>query len=137
MAEELLRAKNDRKELGVHWQDHFLSRFPDLKTKYISGLDKNRFSAQDPIIISAWFDLFSHIKNEFNVHPSDIYNIDEKGFMVGMLQRTKVIISKYEMSKYMVEPGNKEWVSLIECVSMTGELLPLWVIFKAKKQNLA
>ena len=52
MATELLKAKNDKEELGVHWQEQFLSRFPDLKTKFIGGLDKNRFSAQDPIIIS-------------------------------------------------------------------------------------
>jgi DDE superfamily endonuclease len=63
--------------------------------------------------------------------------MDEKGFIVGMLQRTKVIISKYKMAKYIVELGNKEWVSLIECISMNGRLLPPWVIFKAKKQNLA
>ena len=108
MAQELLKAKNDKEELGVHWQQQFLSRFPELKTKYINGLDKNRFSAQDPFIISEWFNLFARIKAEFNIDPSDIYNIDEKGFMVGMLQRTKVIISKYEMAKYIVEPGNKE-----------------------------
>jgi DDE superfamily endonuclease len=54
-----------------------------------------------------------------------------------MLQRTKVIISKYEIAKYIVEPGNKEWVSLIECISLDGRLLLPWVIFKGKKQNLA
>jgi len=97
MALELLRAKSDKAELGIHWQEAFLSRFPDLKTKYIGGLDKNRFSAQNPIIIKDWFNLFSRIKSEFNVHPSNIYNIDEKGFTVGMLQCTKVVISKYEI----------------------------------------
>jgi len=45
MAYGLLQAKNDRRELGMHWHDRFLSRFPELRTKYISGLDKNRFSA--------------------------------------------------------------------------------------------
>jgi DDE superfamily endonuclease len=110
---------------------------PELKTKYINGLDKNRFAAQDPIIISDWFKLFNNTIKEFNIHPSDIYNMDEKGFMVGMLQRTKVIISKYQIAKYMMEPGNREWVSLIECISLDGRLLFLWVIFKGKKQNLA
>ena len=108
MALELLRAKSDKAELGIHWQEAFLSRFPDLKTKYIGGLDKNRFSAQNPIIIKDWFNLFSRIKSEFNVHLSNIYNIDEKGFIVGMLQCTKVVISKYEIAKYIVEPSNRE-----------------------------
>src|SRR5450432_4026227 len=57
MAEELLRAKGDRKELGVHWQEQFLSRFSELKTKYIGGLDKNRFSAQDVAMLVGVDDL--------------------------------------------------------------------------------
>jgi hypothetical protein len=59
MALELLKAKDAKAELGIHWTEAFLSRFPDLKSKYIGGLDKNRFSAQDPIIIKDWFNLFS------------------------------------------------------------------------------
>ena len=85
MATELLRAKGSRELLGVHWQERFFSRFPELKTKYINGLDKNRFSAQDPIIISEWFKLFDKTIKEFNIHPLDIYNIDEKGFIVSIL----------------------------------------------------
>jgi hypothetical protein len=57
MAEELLRAKGDRKELSVHWQEQFLSRFSELKTKYIGGLDKNRFSAQDVAMLVGVDDL--------------------------------------------------------------------------------
>ena len=59
--------------------------------------------------------------------------MDKKGFIVGMLQKTKVIISKYEMAKHMIELGNREWVSLIECISLDRQLLCLWVIFKGKK----
>jgi Tc5 transposase DNA-binding domain/helix-turn-helix, Psq domain len=45
MATELLRAKNSIESLGYHWQERFFTRFLELKTKYINGLDKNRFSA--------------------------------------------------------------------------------------------
>jgi Tc5 transposase DNA-binding domain len=102
MATELLRAKSSKEELGIHWQSRFFSRFPELKTTYINGLDKNRFSAQDSIIISAWLDPFKNTVRENQIHLLDIYNIDEKGFILGMLQYTKVIISKYEMAKYIM-----------------------------------
>jgi hypothetical protein len=85
MATELLRAKNSTEVLGVHWQARFFSRYLELKTKYINRLDKNRFSSHDPIIISTWFDLFEKTIKEYNIQPSDIYNMDEKGFIVGML----------------------------------------------------
>jgi DDE superfamily endonuclease len=41
------------------------------------------------------------------------------------------------MAKHIIELGNREWVSLIECISLDRRLLCLWVIFKGKKQNLA
>jgi len=125
MAAELLRAKGYTQLPGLHWQERFFLRYPELKTKYLNRLDKNRFAAQDPIIISTWFDLFNNVIKEYYIQPSDIYNIDEKGFIVGMLQKTKVIISKYKMAKYFIEPGNKEWVSLIEYISLDGQLLLL------------
>ena len=31
----------------------------------------------------------------------------------------------------MTQCGNREWVSLLECISMTGKVLRSWVIFKA------
>jgi DDE superfamily endonuclease len=40
MAQELLEAKGDTKELGLHWTEQFLSRYPSLKSKFVRGLDK-------------------------------------------------------------------------------------------------
>jgi len=59
MARELLKAKDAKAELGINWTDAFLLQYLDLKSKYIRSLDKNRYSAQDPIIIEDWFNLFS------------------------------------------------------------------------------
>jgi hypothetical protein len=41
MASELLLAKNDRKELGLHWHDYFLSRYPALRKRFVKGLEKD------------------------------------------------------------------------------------------------
>ena len=40
MAIELLRAKGDTSELGLYWQDSFLSRHLELKKRFVVGLDK-------------------------------------------------------------------------------------------------
>ena len=43
------------------------------------------------------------------------------------------MISKYEKKKaYMTQCGNRDWVSLIECVSLDGRVLPPWIILKGK-----
>ncbi len=44
------------------------------------------------------------------------------------------MISKYEKKKaYITQCGNRDWVSLIECVSLDGRVLPPWIILKGKQ----
>ena len=130
MAHELLQARGDTKELGVNWISQFLARHLLLKAKFVNGLDKTRVSSQDPSIISAWFDLFA--KHRVDVEDEDIYNMDEKGIMTGANEAVKCIISKYEKKTFMTAEGSREWVSLIECISMANKKCPPWIIFKGK-----
>jgi len=45
IAIELLMDKGDTRDLSVHWTDQFFHRYPDLKTKFVAGLDKERAEA--------------------------------------------------------------------------------------------
>ena len=110
-----------------------MKRHSSIKTAYISSLNKERAMAQDSAILMNWFQLFLSLKMKYDIQDSDIYNMDEKGFMMGVIAKLRVMISKHEKKAYMTQSGNREWVSLIECVSMTGKLLPLWIIFKGKQ----
>ena len=60
--------------------------------------------------------------------------MDEKGFQAGVCAKVRVMVSKYETKKkaYMTQPGDRDWVSLIETVSMDGRALPPWIILKGK-----
>ena len=58
MAIEILKAKEDNEPLGINWPQKFLSRHPDLRTMFISPLDKERAEAQRYEILSHWFQLF-------------------------------------------------------------------------------
>jgi hypothetical protein len=134
MAEELLKAKEDTKELGINWQESFLRRHPNLKSVFVTGLDKERFLAQDREIFEHFFNLYRETKAKFSVHDDDIYNMDEKGCLICVIGKMRVILSRHEAdSKYMTQCGNREWVSLIECISVLGRTLPPLVIFKAKQ----
>ncbi len=137
MVEDMLVRKGDTEPLGVNWIQKFLRHHPDIKSIYIPPLDKERSLAQDPEILSGWYSLFQSFKDEYNVQIEDIYNMDEKGFAQGVIGKLKVMISKYEKKKYMTQCGNREWVSLIECVSMDGRVLRPWIIFKAVLQQKA
>ena len=130
---ELLIAKGDTEELGVHWTDGFLKRHLTLKMKFVTGLDKERANAEDPAIVADWFKLFERTITTYNVHIDDIYNMDEKGCMMGVIGKCKVIVSQHKRKQYITQCGSREWVSLIECISTTSRLLPPWFIFKGKQ----
>ena len=93
--------------------------------------------AQDPEILSDWFKLFQQTKQKYAIADEDIYNMDEKGFMQGVVGKVKVMISRHEKRQYMTQPGNREWVSTIEAISGRGKLLQPFIIFKAVYHQIA
>ena len=137
MAQELLTTEGDTRLLGKNWTQKFLSRYKDIRTKYIPPLGKERALSQDPTILSTWFELFLRIKTEYKVEEEDIWNMDEKGVMQGDIAKLKVMISRHEKHQHMTQCGNREWVSLLECISMSGRALRSWITFKAVMQQKA
>jgi DDE superfamily endonuclease len=61
--------------------------------------------------------------------------MDEKGVMMGYIGKVKVIVSKYDKKIYMTQPGNREWASLIECISQDGRRTRPWAILKGKQHQ--
>ena len=102
---------------------------------YIPSLDKERAMTQNYDILAGWFNLFQSLKEEHEIEIEDIYNMNEKGFMQGIIAKLRVMISKYEKKAHMTQCDNREWVSLIECISMNERVLKPWIIFKGKVQQ--
>jgi hypothetical protein len=65
-----------------------------------SPRDRDRFLAQDRDIFNHWFDLFIEHKTRYQVCDDDIYNIDEKGIMLGVAGKVRVIIPKTEKNPH-------------------------------------
>ena len=65
----------------------------------------------------------------------DIYNFDETGYAMGLVATAKVV-TRSEMSSRpsLIQPGNREWVTSIECINALGWVLPPCLIFKGKVQ---
>jgi hypothetical protein len=133
MVVEILFAKEDNQPLGHNWQAYFLERHPELKSKFVPPLNKERAIAQDPAVFQRYFDLFSTLVTIYKIDPADMYNMDEKGFMQGVIAKAKVIITREEHFKgksYCIQDGNREWTSVIECMSTDGYKMAPWIIFK-------
>ena len=132
-AQDILHSRGDTVPLGQGWYSHFLKRHPDLKTSRSRSLDQARRDANDPDILQAWFSLFTATTFEYGIPQCDWYNMDEKGFMKGISDNVKVIISRNDKEAFTIQPGNKDWVSIVECISTTDYVLPPFVIFPGQQ----
>jgi len=101
MAQEILAMRRENMPLGVNWLSRFLKRFLTLQSRFIPPIDKERYNAQDLVIISDWFELYCNIKAKYSIADVDTWNMDEKGCSLRVIGMTKVIVSRSERKKYM------------------------------------
>ena len=74
--------------IGKNWYKRFLSRHPALSAMYSRSLDNSRALNNDPKIIRHYFQILKEAIGEFKIKPENIYNMDEKGFLLGLIQRS-------------------------------------------------
>uniref|UniRef100_A0A093XEM9 HTH CENPB-type domain-containing protein n=1 Tax=Talaromyces marneffei PM1 TaxID=1077442 RepID=A0A093XEM9_TALMA len=64
-------------------------------------------------------------KKTYGIVDDDIYNFDETGFAMGIGATAKVIYSSDRQGKpSIIQPGNREWVTVVECVGSSGSNTP-------------
>jgi len=129
MADKLLRARGGN-PVGKNWVDNFVKRTPELRTRWSRPYDYQRAACEDPAAILRWFSLVEATKQKWGIVDDDIYNFDETGFMMGKILSQMVITgSEGSGKKKKIQPGNREWVTIIQGVGAAGRLLPPFVIF--------
>ncbi|KAI1675982.1 Transposase [Pyrenophora tritici-repentis] len=136
MADALLAARGQDPPpppVGKNWVSRFIQGQPELQTKWTRRLHSQRASYEDPAIIAAWFKLVEETRQTYGVLDQDIYNFDETGFAMGVAATSKVVTSADRVGRaVVVQPGNREWVTAIECVNASGWCLPPFVILSGK-----
>jgi hypothetical protein len=114
------------------WTKRFIQRYPTLKSTMARRIDALRWKDTTPEVVNAWFDAFSDVYSTHNFEPHNVYNMEKTGFGIGTSQSCRVIIDSTLRTRYKLEPGQQEWVSIVECISADGEVLPPMIIFQAK-----
>ncbi|PVH98908.1 hypothetical protein DM02DRAFT_471042, partial [Periconia macrospinosa] len=76
------------------WIRRFCERHKDrIKSIYLRGIDQSRKIADN----SAYFEYFYQVLHEkiekYRIRPSNIYNFDEKGFLLGLCRTMKRIVA--------------------------------------------
>jgi hypothetical protein len=135
MANLLLYArKTTPSTVGNHWPAEFIKRRPNLSTRFSRKYDYQRALSEDPRIIKPWFDLVQKTIEKWGIVSDDIFNFDESGFAMGIGATQKIITSaEYHGKRALLQAGNREWVTIIECIRASGSMMPPLFIFKGKK----
>jgi hypothetical protein len=107
-----------RDKVGKNWPTNFISRHPEIKTRVNRKYDYQRAQCEDPEIIQGWFRLVANTKAKYGIQDQDIYNFDETGFMMGIIQRGMVITATERRSKpKRLQQGNRDWTTVIEAIN--------------------
>jgi hypothetical protein len=132
MANKLL-AERDAPPVGKNWAFNFVKRQPELRTRFFRRYDYKRAQCEDPDAINAWFRLVRNMVAKYGVVDSDIYNFDETGFQMGVIANGTVVTGAERRSNpKMRQPGNREWVTVIQGVGATGFCVPPYIVVAGK-----
>ncbi|KAG9196117.1 hypothetical protein G6011_01238 [Alternaria panax] len=132
MADRLLRERGG-KPTGKNWVDNFIKRTPELRTRWSRPYDHQRAVCEDPATIRPWFTLVQNMKAKHGIADEDTWNFDESGFMMGKITSQLVVTGSEKPGKQKkLQPGDREWVTLVQGVSATGRVIPPFLIFAGK-----
>jgi hypothetical protein len=128
---DLLLAERDAPLVGKNWTTNFIKRRTEIKTKFSRKYNYKRAQCEGPLIIGDWFKLVRNIIGKYGIQEEDIYNFDEAGFLMGVIATAKVVTSSQSRNRpTAAQPGNREWVSIIQGINSYGWSIPPFIIFK-------
>jgi Tc5 transposase DNA-binding domain len=113
------------------WLSRWLSRHPEYQRKTKKPLAAVRKNIHNPQAIQAWFDKLLTVIRTYGIVDTDIYNMDETGFRIGVGRRHKVITRASNNRQYLADPDNRDYVTSIECISAGGVSLAPMIVVKA------
>jgi hypothetical protein len=129
MADKLLAARGAG-QVGVHWPRNFVKRTNSLTTCFNRPYDRQRALCEDPALIRSWFELVEETKTKYGICDEDVYNFDEAGFMMGKITTQLVVTGSERRGRpKAIQPGNREWVTLIAAINAAGWTIPPFLIF--------
>ena len=115
---------------------NFLNRNKDtLITAWTTPMAKDRHKADFGEKYRLYFELLHRELAQYDPEPAHTYNIDDKGFAIGVTGRSKRIFDKVlcgkKHFKQSLHDGNREGVTLLVCICANGSTLPSGIIYAA------
>lgn len=111
----------------ISWKD------TELLTWFSRCYNWKRAKREDPKIINEWFNCVQCTILQDGIEPNDIHDLDGTRSAIGLTATAKVI-TRSELSSWwaVLQPGNREWVAVIECMGALGWASSPCMIFEGK-----
>jgi hypothetical protein len=124
-----LLADREALPVGKLWVHNFIQRQPELKACRFRRYDYKRAKCEDPTIIQGWFRLVENTIAKYGIQLADIWNFDETGFMMGMIEPGMVVTSSERRGiPKKIQPGNREWITVTQAVNAEGQSIAPFII---------
>lgn len=94
--------------LGINWVFKFLACYLKPKSKFSMPKNYNKIVAKNPVIITQQINLFLVQICQYKIKEVDIYNINNKGYTIGLIRKTYIIILKYKQIADMMQDRNRK-----------------------------
>ncbi|KAI2486298.1 hypothetical protein Ptr902_00431 [Pyrenophora tritici-repentis] len=120
MAIRILHMNGDYEPLGHNWVSSFLQRNPRVHSVVGRSIEASRAEAASPELIRTFLELVEATRLRLGIQLHDIYNMDETRIAIGVCNNSRVLASACKRKAYVKSPENREWITIVECVSADG-----------------
>ena len=111
-----------------------------LDARYLNTIDLARHRADSRSNYEAYFAIIGQKIEEYEISADNIYNMDEKGFLIGELQKSRRVFTRelYERGTLAGagQDGSREWITIVATICTDGTRLSPALIYKAISGNL-
>lgn len=117
---------------GKKWMTAFKHRHPEIALRTTETLSYGRGACLNRQRTDEFYDLLEEKVKELGVGPSAVYNMDETGTQM-CTRATRVLAERGSRRVPQASSGEKgETVSVVACISASGQFLPPFVLMKGK-----
>jgi hypothetical protein len=98
----LQKRKISNFKLRDHWIKRFLKRHLEYRTKFSRHLDQERHWSSDSIVFVQWFDLVKKTMIKYDIAIKDVYNMNEKKYMMSVNEATQWVLFFRRIARFFV-----------------------------------
>ena len=129
------------KGVSLRWVSRFLQRFKnELVLKATTSLNRNRYQADSGYKYELYFKFWHSKMEEYGIDPGQIYNMDEKGLLMGRTTRTHRVFNRAMWDRgelrAALQDGSRQWITIVATICADGTALAPGLIYSSDASTL-